>query len=133
MKHKQLILFSAALLVIFLALGSYNHQEAEELVTMDTSAFTKLQRSAAVFDHDEHNSAAELEEDCSICHHVYEEKTLVEGESSEDSACVECHSLKPTSENSVALRTAYHNKCKSCHFESAKGPVLCGECHIRKK
>jgi hypothetical protein len=99
---------------------------------VDNAVFDRPQRPAAVFDHDEHNEKAQLEDDCSICHHVYENKVKIEDESSEDSLCSECHFLTSTEENTIPLRMAFHNHCKSCHFKLEKGPVLCGECHIRK-
>lgn len=105
------------------------YSQDEDVVVIDNSAFTNPQRPAAVFDHDVHNEMAELEDDCAVCHHVYDGKTVVDGESSEDSSCSECHSLTKTDDNSVALRAAYHKRCKSCHFEKNKGPVLCGQCH----
>lgn len=103
------------------------------LERIQVDAFSDLVRPAAVFSHDDHNEAAELEEDCSVCHHVYEGKQRLEGESSEDSPCADCHTLKTSDENSISLRVAFHTRCKSCHFDSDKGPVLCGECHIRKE
>jgi hypothetical protein len=29
------------------------------------------------------------------------------------------------------LMKAYHMNCKGCHLEKGKGPILCGECHVR--
>jgi hypothetical protein len=26
---------------------------------------------------------------------------------------------------------AYHLNCKGCHQEQKKGPVMCGECHVK--
>lgn len=130
-------IISFQLLLIFLAvtciaLAQTKGKAEYQLERMSTDSFSHIQRPASVFSHDDHNAEAELEEDCSICHHVYEGKELLEEESSEDTPCSDCHSLKPTPENSIALRTAFHTRCKSCHFEQAKGPVLCGECHIRR-
>ncbi|THB75338.1 MAG: acidic cytochrome c TcmA [Desulfobacteraceae bacterium] len=126
MKTKLLLIIMGFILLLG-AIGAYSQDE--EIVVMDTSAFENTQRPASVFDHDIHNEMAGLEDDCAICHHVYDGKTLVEGESSEDSYCADCHSLSKTAENDVPLRAAYHKRCKSCHFETNKGPVLCGECH----
>jgi hypothetical protein len=127
MKKKPGILIIAAILLIL----SYAYA-AQNYATIENMAFDHPQRPAAIFEHDEHNETAELEDDCSICHHSYEGKKLIEDESSEDSACSDCHNLKPTVQNAVPLRMAFHNRCKTCHFESAKGPVLCGDCHIKK-
>jgi len=128
MKVKRLILLSVIILMIT-ACYAYSNEDLERV---DNTVFNHPQRPGAVFDHDDHNEKAELEDDCSICHHVYEEGELLEDESSEDSTCGECHALTPTSENPVPLRRAFHNRCKACHFKTKKGPVLCGECHIKK-
>lgn len=125
-------LFIISGLIILSLLVCMNGFGQNEIFRMDNSMFEHPQRPAAVFDHDIHNETAGLEEDCSVCHHVYEGKTRIEGESSEDSACSDCHGLKPTPENSIPLRKAFHERCKSCHFTSKKGPVLCGECHIKQ-
>lgn len=101
---------------------------AEALIRMETSAFETTRRPAAVFDHDEHNEAAELD-DCGACHHVWEDGRIVEGESSEDSPCSECHGLKPTPENRMGLANAFHTQCRSCHMDMGQGPLLCGQCH----
>lgn len=125
---KQTVFFMGFMLCLFTAVYAFSNTEIERL---DNSAFEKPHRPGAVFSHDEHNETAEIE-DCAVCHHVYEGKKLVEDESSEDSLCSDCHSLKATPENSVPLSVAFHNRCKTCHFEANKGPVLCGECHIKK-
>jgi len=127
MKLKQFIFIS----VVILMITAFYAYSQEDVSILDNTIFDHPQRSVAAFDHDDHNEKAMLEDDCSVCHHVYEGKELVEDESSEDSLCSECHTLKTTPENAVPLRRAYHNRCKECHFESNKGPVLCGECHIK--
>ncbi len=129
MKLKYLIWITGLILMA----GVFNAYSQEEVPSLDNTVFHHPQRTPAVFDHDDHNERANLEDDCAVCHHVYDGKELVEDESSEDSMCSECHALKATPENSVPLRQAFHRRCKECHFESAKGPVLCGECHIKKR
>jgi hypothetical protein len=129
MKLKKCIFIVIAILFVT---AFYTYSQDDDHPTIDNTIFENPQRTQALFDHDSHNEMAELEDDCSICHHVYEDNKLISDESSEDSPCSECHSLKKTSENSIALRMAFHKRCKECHFESNKGPVLCGECHIRK-
>ncbi len=120
-----------AIFILILALiAGFSFASTER---MATDSFNSPKRPGAVFNHDEHNEAAELEDDCAACHHAYDGKQLIPDESSEDSPCSECHSLKSTDENSVPLRLAFHNRCKSCHFSASKGPVLCGECHINKE
>ncbi|MCP4023590.1 MAG: cytochrome c3 family protein [Desulfobacteraceae bacterium] len=127
MRIQMVLIILAAL--FFTSSIAFSQQELER---MDNSMFAKTVRAAAVFSHDEHNETAELEDDCSVCHHVYEGKKLVAEESSEDSMCSECHELKATNENGIPLEVAYHKRCRSCHFDTNKGPVLCGECHKKE-
>jgi predicted CXXCH cytochrome family protein len=97
--------------------------------SVDNSVFDNPMRTPSVFRHDEHNEAAELEE-CNECHHIYEDGEKLEDESSEDSRCSDCHEKKGSG-NRLGLRKAYHTNCKGCHLEKKKGPVMCGECHIK--
>ncbi len=126
MKWKSIayILLVIGILTAFLA-----HSRNETVPVIDNSVFDNPQRTAAVFDHDDHNEKAGLEYDCAFCHHVYDGDKLVEGESSEDYYCSDCHYLEKAPDNTVSLREAFHIRCRSCHFETNKGPVLCGECH----
>jgi hypothetical protein len=127
MKKKILLAF------IFLALGlifliSGHCQEDMRYVSADP--FVKPRRPPAVFRHVEHNELAQIEE-CYVCHHVYDDNgQLVEDESSEDQSCADCHALA-RSGNSPALMKAYHANCKGCHKQKKKGPLMCGQCHVR--
>jgi len=106
-------------------------QAQEDMVEIDNSVFKNPQRPAAIFKHDEHNEKAGTE-DCALCHHVYDDNgKLVEGESSEDSKCADCHDLK-SSGSKPGLMNAFHMSCKGCHLEMKTGPILCGECHTDK-
>lgn len=133
MKQHIVLAALAVILAATVALGLSRPGTGEsDPETLDNSAFEKPSRPAALFDHDLHNEQAGLEDDCAVCHHVYEGQRLVEDESSEDSPCSDCHALKKASDNPVPLRMAFHQRCKACHFREKKGPVLCGECHINK-
>lgn len=129
MDPKQILTITGLLAVMLIFCTAVYSQD--DIVRMDNTTFDNPQRTAAVFDHDIHNEAAELEDDCALCHHVFENGALLEDESSEDSACGDCHGLKPASDNAVSLRKAFHSRCRSCHFELKQGPVLCGECHVK--
>ena len=118
----------ACVLVSVLILASAWSQE--EMTNVDRSAFQNPQRPSSVFQHDPHNDAAGIEE-CNECHHIYKEGKKVEDESSEDQRCADCHELK-SSGREPALMKAFHINCKGCHQEKAKGPIMCGECHLRK-
>ena len=101
----------------------------EDMVVVDGDSFENQRRPPAIFRHDDHNEIAEIEE-CNECHHVYENGERLADESSEDQMCADCHTEK-TSGNQPGLRKAFHLNCKGCHQTKKKGPVMCGECHVR--
>lgn len=102
----------------------------EDMVAVNNDAFDNPQRPPSVFHHDEHNEKAGIEE-CNECHHTYnDEGKLIKDESSEDQRCSECHELK-ASGRKPSLMNAFHTRCEDCHKEKNKGPVMCGECHVR--
>jgi hypothetical protein len=103
----------------------------EDLERLSPSDFETVRRPGAVFAHDDHNDKAGLTDNCALCHHVYENKVRIPNESSEGQPCSDCHGLKSSPENSIPLLQAFHGRCKECHFDSGKGPVLCGQCHIK--
>ncbi|MCA1795536.1 MAG: acidic tetraheme cytochrome c3 TmcA [Desulfotignum sp.] len=123
---------SGIALVLVLAAGwtAFSDQDSQYLERLDNWAFESPRRPGAVFSHDDH--IFDLDDDCSICHHVYEDGELVPDESSEDYYCSDCHSLKPAPDNGMPLEAAYHKLCRDCHFDRGQGPVLCGECHIKE-
>jgi hypothetical protein len=102
----------------------------EDMRTVPNDVFMAPQRPPAVFVHDEHNTAAGIDE-CNRCHHVYRDGQLVEDESSEDYRCSDCHAETDTDDGMPALMDAFHGNCKQCHLEKGKGPIMCGECHQR--
>lgn len=122
-KHTIVIIFCAFCLMLW-GVAAF----AEEDTVLKVDAFGTLERPVSAFDHDAHG---EIVGDCSVCHHVYDNGKKVEGESSEDQACSDCHGLKAEG-NQPGLRTAYHQQCKQCHVDQKKGPVACGECHVKK-
>ena len=124
-KHLLLVLISVTVLVIF-ALPTFSQEDME---VIENDGFTKRQRPPAVFKHDEHNENAEIEE-CNECHHVYEGGKRLEDESSEDQSCSDCHS-ENGSDDAPRLIKAFHLNCKGCHQTAKKGPIMCGECHVR--
>ncbi|PKN41964.1 MAG: acidic cytochrome c3 [Deltaproteobacteria bacterium HGW-Deltaproteobacteria-18] len=124
--YRYFIFCSVVLCVTFCSISAFSQDDTY----LKVDAFGKMERPVSAFDHDDHNDKAALE-DCSVCHHVYEDGKLVEGESSEDQGCADCHTLKAQG-SQPGLMMAYHKQCKSCHIESKKGPVACGECHVKK-
>ena len=126
MMKKNYIFFSI-LFAIFLIAPAHAQ---EDMVVVEGDSFEDQRRPAAVFRHDDHNESAEIEE-CSECHHVYENGERVADESSEDQRCAECHTEKAL-DNQPGLRKAFHLNCKGCHQSKKQGPVMCGECHARR-
>ena len=128
MNKKILLIFilsSVSLIFLFSA-----HSQ-EDMQSISADAFIKPRRPPVVFRHDEHNELAEIEE-CYVCHHVYDETgKLVEDESSEDQSCADCHELA-RSGNKPALMKAYHANCKGCHKQKKRGPLMCGQCHVKR-
>ena len=114
-----------ALLFVFLIAPLF-YLGAETLDILTNSAFPNPQMPDVRFQHDRHNENAGLD-DCTLCHHTYENDVRTD-ESSEDTACAECHrpALHPQGFN---LAAAYHTRCRGCHLEQKRGPVACGECH----
>lgn len=101
----------------------------DEPSVFPSGLFPDPRRPVSRFTHDDH-MAMDAVEDCYACHHVYEDGRLVQGESSEGTACAECHKPEPP-DGSTDLLNAYHKLCKGCHEELRAGPVTCGECHVR--
>ncbi len=125
---RSVILFISICLVIAMAMATAYSQEDMEFV--DNAVFDNPQRTPSVFFHDPHNEAAELD-DCGICHHLYDESgAKLEGESSEDQMCSDCHGAEDEGAK-PGLVKAYHLNCKGCHLEQQKGPILCAQCHVK--
>jgi hypothetical protein len=127
--QKSVVFIIAAAFFSLLILVSAHSQE--DMRHVDNSIFSNPQRESAVFNHEEHNETAGIEE-CNECHHVYDEDgNKLEYESSEDMQCAECHE-ENSSGPAPSLDKAFHVNCMGCHLEQKKGPILCGECHIKQ-
>ncbi len=128
-KFLSITLCLAGVLVFaFPAIRALSSDAAEDNV-LNYAAFENPQRPIAVFDHDGHNEKAELEDKCWFCHHN-DGTNPSEDESSEGTPCADCHSVKPD-DGTTPLMEAYHKQCITCHEEKGKGPVACGQCHVR--
>lgn len=119
-------LAAALAAVIFAAFSCYAQEDVKKV---EDSAFKHQMRPAVPFVHEAHNEKAGIE-DCSTCHHVFQNGKKLEGGSSEGRQCSECHMAKGS--NSMDLIKAYHDQCKGCHMAKGKGPVTCAECHPDK-
>lgn len=126
MKYRVSILIAGLISVIFINASGYGEEDS----IIDKSKFNNTRRPPSVFNHDFHMMELEIEE-CSECHHLYEDGVLVEDESSEGESCSECHPMKPSENQKITLMKAYHLNCKGCHKEEKAGPVMCGQCHVK--
>lgn len=118
-------ILAGCFLIALTAVAVYSQ---EDIRNIDNTVFDNPQRPPTVFNHDEHNEKAGIE-DCNLCHHVYVNGELDETDSSEGVYCYECHG--PGGESDKDLIEAYHGRCKQCHRELKEGPVMCGECHVK--
>ena len=125
------ILFGTTITLIIFLFAMFKPCLADETDYIDNSVYTSPTQSKVNFIHDSHNETAKID-DCSICHHLYEDGVLIESESSEDMPCADCHSPKMFNKE-ITLTTAFHKNCKGCHMKEKKGPIMCGECHKRQK
>ncbi len=125
---RQGLLFILAAFAVACLLPVTVHSQ-EDMIVIDNEAFGNPKRPPAVFRHDLHNELARIEE-CNVCHHVYEDGKQMEDESSEDQRCVDCHDLQDMGRK-PGLMKAFHYNCKNCHRAKKKGPLMCGQCHVR--
>lgn len=130
MKKVLSILTIAVLAALYLMpTVAFSSEEVDTWFNLEP--FGELERPVAVFDHDEHNELAGLEDNCAVCHHAFDEDgNLLEDESSEGTYCSECHAVE-RNDGGTPLMKAYHLQCQSCHEQEEKGPVTCGECHVK--
>ncbi|MFP4531377.1 MAG: acidic tetraheme cytochrome c3 TmcA [Desulfobacterales bacterium] len=98
-----------------------------DILFVKDSAFDDPMRPPVKFHHDAHNQKAGINE-CSVCHHMYEDGEKLEYEASIGMECSQCH-LSQNDNSKMDLIRAYHLQCRGCHLKEAAGPVFCGECH----
>lgn len=115
-------------MAIFAFVWASAHSQ-EQIPRLDNSEFENPKKVPSIFGHEDHNEAAAIEE-CNVCHHVYENGKKLKDETSEDELCSECHKAN-SSGNTPSLMNAFHVRCKSCHMTKKKGPIMCGECHVK--
>lgn len=123
----RLFITGFTVVLFILAVSVLSVYSQEDVTEVNDSIFDKRMRPPAVFQHEEHNETAEIEE-CTACHHTYEDGQLVEDESSEDMECSECHADTGNG-YPMEVINIYHTGCKGCHIKQKAGPVMCSECH----
>ena len=131
MKIEHLIL--ALVMSLFLAHAAFCQ---EDTMVLNHKEAGPHQRPLVTFDHALH---ATDKIDCITCHHEYDQYGNNKGGEDKAQSCANCHS-NPANPNKrlVPLTDAFHAQCKKCHesllsAEKASGPIMCGECHIKKQ
>lgn len=127
-KYAQAALLLAATVVFLLPAFSTVHSQAD-MEIVSNEQFENPARPSAVFPHDAHNAAAELEDRCWFCHHM-DGTNPNEDESSEGVPCSDCH-MEDAEKGATDLMHAYHSQCIHCHEDRGAGPLACGECHVK--
>jgi hypothetical protein len=122
---RYLPILTVAVILAFSQLAS----SQEDMTVIAPEALGTLTRPAATFVHDQHNEKAGVE-DCVICHHGGSDGVQDTTSSTEGTACADCHAVQPV-KGATGLSKAYHQQCISCHEQNGKGPVACGQCHVR--
>lgn len=123
------MLLAATVLFLLPALTPVYSQGQDDYIELSNDQFENPQRPSVKFPHDAHNSAAELEDRCWYCHHM-DGSNPSEDDSSEGIACADCHAVDADA-GTTNLMDAYHGQCITCHEEEGKGPIACGECHVK--
>lgn len=105
----------------------------EATMVLKHKQITTHERTPVTFNHEQHASRL----DCIQCHHDYDKYGNNRGGEDKAQMCSNCHG-KPGGEKKVLpLTEAFHAQCKKCHERikaegKTSGPVMCGECHVRK-
>ena len=127
---KRILTIALIFTVLASIIAVFSASSQEDVKFVKDSAFTAHMRPPVPFIHDTHNETAQIE-DCSVCHHVYQDGKRVADEASAGTLCSECHTL-PEGNNPMSLIRVYHLQCKGCHLEKKAGPVLCSDCHRKE-
>lgn len=114
-----------ALIVVIGVFCSQAASSQEDKFLLDHKELGKHQRPLVEFNHKLHSSKL----DCTRCHHDFDKFNNNRG--GEGQPCDSCHKAKG-SRGMPSLKDAFHRQCIGCHKAMKKGPVMCGECHVRK-
>lgn len=127
---RKLVIIQCAFILALIVFSQPSVFSQDDVTAVQDSAFKERMRPRVTFYHEAHNEQAEIEE-CSVCHHVYEDGKMIEDETSEDMECSECH-LNDDNKAVFSLVKVYHQQCRQCHLEQKKGPIMCSECHLKE-
>lgn len=102
-----------------------------------TEPITIEGKKPASFNHASHTAQGMA---CGVCHHDanHQPKTAeaIAASTPEALACVSCHNKEFADKDLQKPMQVFHARCQGCHkagYEGRKGPVKCGECHVKKE
>jgi hypothetical protein len=96
-----------------------------KLIIAHADVFGRFERPHVLFDHAKHSEAYK-KEGCETCHPALTAEDLFFE-----------HPFRIAKKEKDMIKNAYHDKCITCHQKrigekKKSGPVLCGECHVKK-
>ena len=113
MSRKLAVIMIALAVAMAFAASMAVAGDAPGQITIDKGMDKK---PGVAFDHAKHSGSI----DCMKCHHSAASKEEIK-------SCFECHGKDAAA---PVVKDAFHNSCKACHKEQAKGPTKCKECHV---
>ncbi len=129
MNTKAKIIGLAMALLLLAALPAMSQEEAMT-IGGEEYGFEQFERAPVKFAHVLHEDLEIVDGACAPCHHDGKDDNgqFVEAD---PMACKDCHDEAGDADDATDLRTAYHKMCITCHEQAEKGPLTCGECHIK--
>ncbi len=101
----------------------------DDIVSLADPALAPLKKTPSLFEHAKH--AEDYAIPCADCHHgATAEGAIDPAATSEGEACSSCHPVG-AEPGKTWLMLAFHKQCKGCHETQRKGPLGCGECHVK--
>ncbi|MGA2225412.1 MAG: cytochrome c3 family protein [Syntrophobacteraceae bacterium] len=113
------------LVVLVIAASVQLAHSQDDTFLLNHTEIGKHERPLVEFNHKLH--AEKL--DCIRCHHDFD--AFLNNRGGEGQTCDSCHKKK-ADDDLLSLKEAFHIQCIACHDTLKKGPVTCGECHVRK-
>lgn len=111
-------------------------QEVPDEITIENKVYRTDRKGSVYFSHTEH--AEGYVDECSACHHDYQDGQNVWQEGQPVQKCSACHDPSKRKGKVRKLNIAYHKNCKGCHQKLAReggteAPYRqCTDCHAKR-
>ena len=153
-KRYWLVMGIVAMVTFFVAAGIHAVTTVQDVIKLETKAYSNHDKPAVVFSHREHQDKYKQKfpeffgAGCGECHHDENNKPLKNLKVGDDvKKCIECHQKASYAKGKKAKgmskkqklefhANALHQNCKGCHREINKktakktAPVTCKKCHL---